>query len=169
MRHVKSRRRALLAAGVLVCAAGLGGCGFRLRGAQQLAFSSLHIGTDANSPLGAALRRQVAASGTTRVEDDPAAADARLEIISYARGREILSLSGAGRVQELQLHQTLTFRVLDRSGQPLLDTATITVRREFGFDEERVIAMDQEEELLFQDIENDIVTQLMRRLAALKR
>ena len=98
--------------------------------------------------------------------EDRAAADARLEILRNIRGREILSLSSAGKVREYQLQQTITFRVVDRSGRELLPATMVSARREYNFDDSQVIAKQQEEALLFNDMESDLLQQMMRRLAA---
>lgn len=160
-----NRRRVLLAGLGLVA---LSGCGFRMRGPQPLAFATLYVGVDGNSELGAALRRRVLTSGTTRVVDDPASADARLEVTRNSRTREILSLSAAGKVREYTLLQTLTFRLIGRAGNELLAPVTLTMRREYNFDDTQVIAKEQEEALLFRDMENDLLQQLMDRLATVR-
>lgn len=169
MRTVPARRRLLIAAVTLAPALLLGGCGFKLRGPQPLAFSTLYVGADPNSPLGAGLRRQIPTSGTTVIVEDPAAAEARLEILRDVRSREILSLSGAGKVREYQLGQTITFRLVDREGTELLPTTSVSARREYNFDDSQVIAKEQEEVLLYRDMERDLQQQLMRRLAAVSR
>lgn len=160
-------RRTFLTAVTALSAAIITGCGFKLRGSQPLTFNTLYVGIDANTPFGAALRRQIAASGTTSVVEQADAADARLEVLNTRRTRDILSLSGAGKVREYQLNQSITFRVLDRSGDELLPATTIAARREYNFDDSQVIAKEQEEALLWRDMENDLLQQLMRRLAAI--
>lgn len=162
------RRRLLTAGAVLAFAAALQGCGFQLRGPQPLPFASIHVGADPNSELGAGLRRKIAASGAAIIED-PAAAEVRLEFLRYARDREILSLSSAGKVREYQLKLTVTFRVVDKGGQPVLGPTTISAQREYNFDDSRIIAKEQEEALLFRDMETDLMQQLLRRLAAIRR
>ena len=112
-------RRRLLLAGAGLCALPLTGCGFRLRGPQALDFATVHINTPPETELGAQLRRMIATSGTTTVTETPETAAARLQILSNDRGREILSLTGAGKVREYQLTQTLRFQLLNQAGKPL--------------------------------------------------
>ena len=162
-----TRRQALRALMPLLLAGGLSACGFRLRGAQPLPFATLHLGVDTNSEFGQALARKVGTSGTTVAVTDPAQADARLEILGNQRSREILSLSAAGKVREYQLFQTLSFRVVDRNGEELLAPVTLHSRREYNFDDTRVIAKEREEALLFRDMEAELLQQMMDRLATL--
>jgi len=44
----------------------------------------------------------------------------------------------------------------------------IFLRRELAFDDTQLLAKQQEEVLLYRDMQNDLVQQLMRRLAAAK-
>ncbi|MDR3212670.1 MAG: LPS assembly lipoprotein LptE [Azoarcus sp.] len=147
----------------------LAGCGFHLRGPQPLDFSTLYIGVGQYSPLGTALRRQVALSGTTTVEEDTKRAEVSLQILANERTREILSLTPAGKVREYELGQRIRFRLADRSGSELIPPTNITARREYTFNDELILGKEQEEALLYRDMENDLVRQIMRRLAAWRR
>lgn len=164
-----SGRRRLLLTGGALAALVLSGCGFRLRGPQALDFATLHINTPPESELGARLRRLVATSGTTRVVEEAERADARLQILANSRGREILSLTGAGKVREYQLVQTLRFQLLDKSGTALIAPTSLSARREYTFDDSQVLGKEQEEALLYRDMQNDLVQQMMRRLAAARQ
>ncbi len=162
-------RRRLLGGALAAAVALLPGCGFHLRGPQALDFASLHINVPQQSEFGAQLRRLVATTGTTRVEEDADAAEARLQILANDRGREILSLTGAGKVREYQLVQALRFQLLDRAGKALIPPTSLSARREYTFDDNQVLGKEQEENLLYRDMQNDLVQQLMRRLAAARR
>ena len=162
-------RRRLLGGALGAAALLLSGCGFRLRGPQALDFATVHISVPEQSEFGAQLRRLVATTGTTRVEEDAAKAEARLQIISNDRGREILSLTGTSQMREYQLVQSLRFQLLDRAGKALIPPTSLTARREYTFDDSQVLGKEQEEALLYRDMQNDLVQQLMRRLAAARR
>ena len=162
-------RRRLIGGALGAAALLLSGCGFRLRGPQALDFATVHISVPEQSEFGAQLRRLVATTGTTRVEEDAAKAEALLQILSNDRGREILSLTGAGKVREYQLVQSLRFQLLDRAGKALIPPTSLTARREYTFDDSQVLGKEQEEALLYRDMQNDLVQQLMRRLAAARR
>jgi len=163
-----SRRRVLNALGALAVMAPMAGCGFQLRGARPLAFSSIHLGIGAQTDLGAALRRRVRTSGTTEIVDDAARAEVRLEILRNQPEREILTLTGAGKVREYELRHVITFRLVDRAGTERIRPTTISAKREYTFDDAQVLAKEQEEALLYRDMQGDLVEQLMRRLAAVK-
>ncbi|ATE59068.1 LPS-assembly lipoprotein LptE [Thauera sinica] len=165
---VLPRRRLLLAcAGLLGLA--LGGCGFHLRGPQRMDFATIHVGVSAQTDFGATLRRQIATTESTTVTEDPAQAEARLQILANDREREILSLTGRGKVGEYQLIQRLRFQLLDKAGAAIIPPTELTARREYTFDDAQILGKAQEEALLYRDMQDDLVQQLMRRLSAARR
>ena len=158
-------RRRLMLGGMALTGLLLSGCGFKLRGPQRLEFATLHINISELTALGASLRRLIATTGSTTVTEDAAQADARLQVLGNERGREILSLTGAGKVREYQVTQTLRFQLLDKAGQALIAPTSISALREYTFDDSQVLGKEQEETLLYKDMQNDLLQQLMRRLA----
>ncbi|AYH42505.1 LPS assembly lipoprotein LptE [Azoarcus sp. DN11] len=164
----RSRRSLLRALGTLGATTALAGCGFQLRGPRPLAFSTIHMNVTAQSDFGAALRRRIRTSGTTEIVDDPTKAEMRLEILRNQPDREILTLTGAGKVREYELRHTLTFRLVDRAGTERIHPTTISAKREYTYDDSQALAKEQEEALLYRDMQGDLVDQLMRRLAAYK-
>lgn len=168
MKPSPSRRRLLGQLAAVAAANIVAGCGFRLRGREQFAFASIHVGVSPNTELGGVLRRRLRASGNTVVSEDASQAEVRLEILRNERSREILTLTGAGKVREYELRHAITFRLVDRSGVERLPASTIAAKREYNFDDSRILAKEQEEALLYRDMQGDLVDQMMRRLAAVK-
>ena len=142
----------------------LAACGFQLRGAQPLPFSSLYVAE--NWELGALLRRNIRALGSTRLAESPQQAQAVFTLIGEAREKNILSLSATGRVREYQLRYRLAFKVHGVDGRQYLAPTEIVLVRDVSFSDERVLAKEQEEALLYRDMQNDMVQQILRRLAA---
>jgi LPS-assembly lipoprotein len=157
------KKRSLL---VLAAALLLSACGFQLRGSYALPFDTLHIALPTSSELHAMLKRNIEASTKTRIVDDPKQAQAILSIVGDGQAKNILSLNPSGRVREFQLVRTVTYRLRDAAGRDWLPTSQVTIRRDFSFDDAQVLAKEAEEALLWRDMQNDIVQQLLRRLAA---
>jgi LPS-assembly lipoprotein len=145
----------------------LAACGFQLRGAPSLPFSSLYIPAE-NWETGALLRRNIQALGSTQLTDTPQQAQAVFVLIGEAREKHILSLAATGRVREYQLRYRLAFRVHDQKGKEFVAPTEIVLTRDISFSDERVLAKEQEEALLYRDMQTDMVQQLLRRLAASK-
>jgi LPS-assembly lipoprotein len=155
-------------AGACALALVLASCGFQLRGSSQLPFNSIHVGFPETSPLGAELKRNLR-GGNAVVVDDAAQAEASLEVLSETRNKQILSLNSAGRVREYLLLYTLVFRVRDNQGGEIMPATEITLRRNITFNESETLAKESEEALLYRDMQGDLVQQILRRLAAIKR
>ncbi|MBE3027903.1 hypothetical protein GQ37_007360 [Janthinobacterium sp. BJB1] len=166
-----SGRRAVLALGLTVL---LSACGFHLRGSNgsfMLPFATMYIGLPDSSPLAIDLKRYIRAIGSTEVVNLKDGADAVLEVLSdpeRTRTKTILSLNKNGRVSEYQLGYSINFRVLDKAGNQLLAPTTISLVRPITFNEAQLLAMETEETQLYRDMRNDMVQQIMRRLAAIK-
>lgn len=153
----------------LACAALLGACGFQLRGSDGRAaipFKTIYIGVPETSPLGIELRRNIRARDT-QIVSDPKAAEAIIEVLDEGRDRAIQSLNTQGRIREIALLYRLRFRVKDAANKELLATTEIVLKRNISFNESQAIAKEKEEELLYRDMQSDLVQQILRRLSAL--
>ncbi|MBI5792322.1 MAG: hypothetical protein HZA63_12690 [Rhodocyclales bacterium] len=167
----------------------LAGCGFKLRGSAELPgyrlpFATIALSLAETSEFYAQLKRTIEASSPgTRVVSDPREAEAVLAVLGDRSEKIILSLTAAGRAREYQLVRHFTFKVHGNAATPAappvkysdapvagpteyLPTSTITLRREITFSDDLVLSKESEEALLLRDMQNDLVQQLMRRLAA---
>jgi len=144
------------------------GCGFQLRGARPLPFESIYLGMYQYSELAAAIRRQIRANGGTVVAEKPEDAQVRLEVQADIKDKQILALNAQGRVREYKLRHRFVFRVVDKAGREVMPSSQIFLFRDQAFDDTQLLAKQQEEALLYRDMQNDLVQQLMRRLAAAK-
>ncbi|MEF8700162.1 MAG: LPS assembly lipoprotein LptE [Candidatus Accumulibacter sp. UW26] len=144
------------------------GCGFQLRGSYALPFDSLYLAMPDHSVLGAQLRRTIRAAGTTRLASTANDAQATFLPTAEYRDRVILSVSGTGRVSELRLLYRYTYRITDDKGRDLVPSGSVELFRDLTYDDSNVLAKQQEESLLWRDMESDLVQLLMRRLAAAK-
>lgn len=162
-------RPALFRSSLILCLAlVLGACGFQLRGAVKLPYQSIHIALPENSVLGTELRRQIKANQATQLVDKPASADAVFRPIEEKRERIIASLTAKGQAREYQLRLRYAFRVEDGKGQPLTPVNEIVLARELTYDDNQVLAKQQEEDFLWQSMQKDLAQQILRRLAAVQ-
>jgi LPS-assembly lipoprotein len=146
----------------------LGACGFHLRGSTELPFATLWVGFSDASPLGTEFRRYIRGGTSTRLVEDPTKADAKLQVLGESREKEILSLDGTGQVREYALYYIFVFRVDDGKGRDFIAPTRITLKRDISVDNNTILAKQAEEELLYRDMQSDLVQQLLRRLAAVK-
>jgi LPS-assembly lipoprotein len=157
--HV-SRLTIAAALGVL-----LAGCGFKLRGEAELPFKTIAVSPQ--SPLGVSVSRNINAGTNAKVVDSPKEAEAILIITGETRDKVILSLNSQGRVREYTLRYRVTYRVIDGKGSDFVPSSEILLRRDITFNDQ-VLAKESEEALLYNDMQRDAVTQIIRRLSAAK-
>jgi len=157
-----------IAAAALVAALGaiLSGCGFQLRGQASLPFSTLFV--PGSSPLAVELKRNVVASTHTRLVDRERDAQAILGFTNEAREKVILSFNSSGLVREFQLRYRVGFRVYDAKGRDYVSASEIQLTRDISFNDAQVLAKESEEQLLYRDMQSDMVQQIIRRIAAAK-
>ncbi|MFZ6718775.1 LPS assembly lipoprotein LptE [Undibacterium sp. Ji49W] len=146
----------------------LSACGFALRGPVALPFKNIYIGMPESSALGGELRRQIRANGQTQIMSSAKDAQVMLEVLSETRDKQILSLNSQGRVREYNLIYNFRFRLRNNEGKEYLEPVDIQLKRNISFNETQVLAKEAEEVLLYRDMQNDLVQQIMRRLAVVK-
>ena len=161
MRPVSAILAVLLA---LALAPLLSSCGFQLRGTADLPFDTIYI-PGATGGIALDLKRNIQSGTRTAVVDDPKKAEAVLEFSEEAREKHILSLAATGRVREFQLRYRVGFRVHDGKGGEYLPTSLIQLKRDVSFNDSAVLAKEAEEQLLYRDMQFDMVQMVMRRLA----
>lgn len=144
------------------------GCGFQLRGEVVIPFKNLSVTAPPGSPIAADLSKKIQLNNTPIVADITKA-DGRVAIIEESRDKIILSLSGAGRVREYQLKLRVIYTLTDATGAVIIPRTEMNLTRIMSFDDAFVLAKQQEEVLLYRDMENDVVQQILRRLAQVER
>lgn len=148
---------------IFVLAGAVAGCGFHLRGDVTYAFSTLFINSPPNVPFTYELKRALAGSGPTLV-DNAAAAQVIFDVSNVTDDKQVLSLSGGGRAREYLLTKRVTFALHDAAGKDWLPAAEIVIRRSFTFSESEVLAREAQEAKLYKEMQTDAVQQVLRRL-----
>jgi LPS-assembly lipoprotein len=148
----------------------LAGCGFTLRGTQQLPFATIALNFPVNSPLGVELARYIRTGTHTQVVEDPTKAAAVFELIAETPSpeRQVLTYNAQGRAVEYTLRYRLLFRVRDARGRDIIETTELSAQRAISFNDSQALSKETEEQLLFRDMRSDVVQQVLRRLGAAK-
>ena len=163
-------RRTLLMSSVLV--AGLAGCGFELRKAPNYAFNTLYSSIPPVSPFGAKLKRSIESSGQVEVINDPRQIERAQVIFDQLfelREKVVVGRTSSGAIREFQLRLRYRFRLRSSNGTELIPDTEILLTRDINFNETGALSKESEEALLYRDMENDLVLQLQRRLAAVRQ
>lgn len=163
-----SERTLRSVATALVAALLLAACGFQLRGRADLPFDTIFVEGMDYSPFTGQLRRAIESASSTRLANDAEGAQAVLTLLGESQERTILALSGGGRVREFQLRYRVSFRVHDGKGKEWLPADEVILRRDLTYDDTQVLAKEAEAQLLFKDMQNDAVNQVLRRIQAIR-
>jgi len=164
-------RRGLLgstASLAVLAASSLAGCGFELRKAPVFAFKTITVPGGSN--MVRLLRRNLPLGGNVQVlpPERKNEADAILDILAENQERAVLSTNSSGQVREIQLRLRVNFRLVTPGGKELLPSTELQQSRDITYNESAALAKEAEEQLLFRDMQGDIVQQVLRRLAAVK-
>ena len=142
----------------------LSACGFQLRGSANLPYETLHVASPNASTFVNELKRAISTGTKTRVIDQAKEAQATLQVLTEAREKAILALSGGGRVREFQLRYRVTYRVVDKNNRDLLPATQIALHRDLSYNDTDTLSKESEEILLYRDMQTDAVSQLLRQL-----
>ena len=160
--------RRQLCMGLVAC--GLTACGFRPRQPTAYAFQVIYI-PPTPSPLLTELRRALAAHGGIEVVQDPRQwerADLSFDLLQELRDKVVIGRTSTGGVREFQLRLRLRFRVRDKAGIERIPDTELQQQRDISFIETNVLAKETEEDLLYRNMQTDMVQQILWRLASLR-
>ena len=143
-------------------------CGFHLRGQAGMPFDALYLdAANPGTPFITDLRRNLEAN-KVKLVNTAEQADVVLNIVSEIPEKQILTLGGSGRVNEFQLRYRVSLRAYDLGGQDWIPAEEIMLRRDYIYDDTKILAKEAEETLLYQSMRSDMVQQIMRRLSRAK-
>jgi LPS-assembly lipoprotein len=162
------RLRVAAALTLLLAAAALAGCGFRLQGRVPLsrALSVTYIETDdAQSDFVQDLRRSLLAAGASLATGRPEAT-AVLKVERDALVQRVLSVSARNIPREYEITYSVRFSV-ESGGRTILPAEDLAVSGDISFDERTLLAKEREQGVLRAALARDLVGVVMRRLSSL--
>ena len=155
---------------IVLLTATLAACGFHLRGSagSDLPYASMYIALPETAEVRVWLERYLRGSTNTTVSDDAKTATVTFQQLSDSRDKSILSINARGRVREYRLQMRYRFRLVDAQGREIVAPQEISMNRDMTYDDSQVLSKSMEENLLWRDMTNDLVNQIMRRLSRIK-
>ena len=143
-------------------------CGFKMRTSTAMPFQKLYTNFAANSAIGADFKRLLRSEGKTEFVDKAADAQLSLLIVGELREREIVGFSPTGRPSQYQLRLKFQYRLADAKSEPVGELVEIILRRDISTNDALLNAKQQEEAMLYTEMQDDMVQQLIRRLSVVK-
>lgn len=153
----------------LVAALLLSACGWQLRGTGLVpaGMESLHISSQ--NPTGGLVRemRNILASADITIEDNATDARYSLVILDQRSRVRTATVNPNARVSEQQLTDEVDFTILDEEGRTLIPRTTVISDRVFEYDENNILATQDEREMIREEMQRDLVRQIFNRFRQL--
>jgi LPS-assembly lipoprotein len=154
---------------MLLSACALSACGFRLAGEDPLPPVMAHPYLSLKDPytdFSREFEHRLKSAGAN-VQSEPAGATATIDVTKDSVERRTLAVSAKNIPTEYELTYTVTFNVRGVDKE-LLAPQTLSLSRDFSFDETLQLAKEHEADILRQQMARDLVSIAMRRLTSLK-
>ena len=146
------------------------GCGFHLRGAVQLpdSLKTIYIdGLSTKRGLGRTLKQNLVSNDIV-VLNSYEKGSAVLKILDNKFERRVLSVGSNAKVSEYELHGLIRYSVIDANQQTVIDSEEVEAQRDYQFDQDDVLGKAEEERSLREQLDQQLVRAIMRRLSTLK-
>jgi len=143
-------------------------CGFQLRGAIDISeeIAPVYVQQGSLFELGREIR-SLLATNKIKVVEKESQSRSTLVLVNESRGRRLLSVDGSGRAKEYQLTYTVNFVIkISQSGET---SDSLSISRSLLFDPDAVLAVSNESEILYRDMQRDIARLILLRMQAQSR
>jgi len=153
---------------LLLALALIGGCGFQLQGAVTVPETMERTYIDAVDPYSlfyTEFSRRLAVAGID-VVDSPDAATAVLSLLSDETGQRVLSVSARNTPTEFEVFYTIEYALVSDGGASL-PQQSLTLTRDYIYDETVVLGKAREEDLLRRAIVEDMVRIVLKQISTL--
>jgi len=114
------------------------------------------------------LKKSLNTSGV-KVLDSADNAELLLEMVGEESEKRILSLAGTGTVNEFELFYRVHYRTKAANAATWSPVQTVEARRDYTYSDANLLAKQDEEKRLNDNMHSDVISSIMRRLAALKK
>ena len=164
-----SKRRECLGGGLaLLTMATLSACGWRIRGKVDLPYKNLFLSGSMTPEFRDTLEMYLRVNDIALVKSAKEA-ELILEIITEQNAKQVLSYNGAGQITAYRIISRVAFRFFNPDGIEVLPEADIYMTRDIEFSQANIQSFDLLVAEFVKNMRIDIVGQLMRRLASIKK
>lgn len=160
-RHAKMLHLAML----LLAVTTINACGFQLRGAMDISQDIAPIYIQQNSAFEVAREiKALLVSNNISMAKEESEAVSQLTLIKEAKKQRVLSVDIDGRAREYLLTYTVSFSIKIKQEKPHNDSVSLT--RSLLFDTGAVVAVANESETLYKDMQRDASRLILLKLQA---
>jgi LPS-assembly lipoprotein len=153
---------------LLLVACGLSACGFQLRSEPNIPveMSRTYISTNDNYSLFYRKLRDELTRVGVEVVDSPSKSSAVFSILADNTDQRVLSVSARNVPREYEVYYTIFYSV-ESGEQSVMAPQSLTLTRDYTYDETLVLGKAREEELLREAIADDLVRIILKQLSSL--
>lgn len=148
---------------ILVMALLLSACGYHLRGALDLPANLKNVYVEGASGALHEQFKQIMKSSSSQLADSRKGAGIVVKIFNEDFSRRVLSLSTRGKSNEFELNYRLDYELANADDAPLMERQSVDVRREYYNDQQFMIAKDQEEAVIRNEMYQQAVQTIVNR------
>ncbi len=153
---------------VLIMAVLIAGCGYHLRGAFDLPSGLKKVYLQGGS---AQLREQfnkTLEGSSGQLVNSAGAANIRVRVFDNDIKQRGVSLSAGGRSNEFELYYRVEYELRDAANKVLVAREPLEIRREYFNDQQDIIAKDNEEGVIRNEIYQQAVRGILNRMRAVQ-
>lgn len=139
-------------------------CGWQLRGAGLSMPASLdHIYIEGNTAVANALRQSLT-EGNKTLAASAANAEVIVRIISDRFEQRTATISASARISERRMTHEVEYVIVDNGGVPIFPPGRLDIERIYEYNEDNVLATDDEVVMLRSEMLQDLVRQLQMQV-----
>lgn len=151
----------------------MAGCGFKLRGSgqalawpDQLVTLQLRFDSSVDPDFRRLLRQRLADRFGVKIVNQGAP---ELAISAVILDRRVLSLNATGKVSEYLLRLQVRFELKGKDGKSIIEKQAVRLQRVYSYSSTDILAKAVEQERLSEQMQNDAVRRILRRVIALTK
>lgn len=148
---------------IVVVALLLSACGYHLRGAYALPATMKSIYLEGGSGQLRDQFQQVMTSSSGQLASSRQGADIVVRILNEEANRRTLSLSSRGKSNEFELYYRLEYELTNAGNVVLMEGQPIEIRREYFNDQVDVMAKDNEENVIREEMYQQVVRTIVNQ------
>lgn len=150
---------------LLLTASVINACGFQLRGAMDISQDVAPIFIQQNSAFEIAREiKDLLASNNLSIAKNEEQASSQIALNKETKRRRVLSVDIDGRAREYLLNYTISFTVKINQSKQINDS--LSLERSLLFDTDAVVAVANESEILYKDMQKDAARMILLKLQA---
>lgn len=148
---------------ILVLGLLLSACGYHLRGAFELPEGLKNVYLEGGSTQLRDQFTRALKSSSAKLTGSPEGAGMIIRIFGEDSTRRVLSLSSRGRSNEFELYYRLDYELANSGNALLMERQPVEIRREYFNNQQDIIAKDNEEAVIRNEMYQQVVRTIMNR------